>query len=447
MMREAIEGLVPLALRRVLHAAAFRTFDVDEDSPLVVARHAEKCGENDIAATKFMEVAAAAEARFRYVESQQFYTSVLANLTPQDTELQMQALAGRSRVNYCVGRHDDALFDLDAAMKFAESHADRTLQAEMLLEQATILDWKFRFPESAQAGSKASDLAMDLDDADLRLRCDLAIARSKFREGKTAEAIRLLFVLEEEAKKAQDYATRIIAMAVLGGALAQQDRLDEAEACLESMIQLSRRVGDRFHLAVAHGNRMIVWAARNDYERAIHDAHEAVSVATEIGAFPIIWICEHTLAHVLMYLARYEEALEIAIGARDIQHRCSDQPDAADTLLIARIKIAFSEPGAASDEISFLRKHYKHDELSPAHKIQTTMVELWEGEGTAQAWSDLLPEVEESLDLNERLEFLLAYARAAKRAGRGDDVVHATTLAQGLADGDSVWLPYFDALQ
>jgi tetratricopeptide (TPR) repeat protein len=429
-----------------LHAAAFRTFDVDEDSPLVVARHAEKCGENDIAAQKYMKVAAAAERRFRYVESQQAYTSVLVNLTQPNAELKMRALSGRSRVNYCVGRHDDALFDLKAAMVVALERSDEKSQAELFLEQATILDWKFRFPESAQAGRSAAEVAARLDDNNLQLRCDLALARSTFREGNAAEAIELLSVVEGRARELEDYPTRIIAMAVLGGALAQQDRLDAAEECLESMIELSRRVGDSFHLAVAHGNRMLVWAARNDYPRAIEDAKQAVTVATEIGAFPIVWICQHSLALLLMYIARYEEALEIATGARDIQHRCSDQPDPADTLLIARIKLASSEPGAAATELAYLREHYAHEQLSPAHKIQTTMVGLWEEDGDAQQWSELLTRSEESLDLNERLEFLLAYARAAKRAGRGADVTHATTLAHEVAEGESVWLPYFDAL-
>jgi tetratricopeptide (TPR) repeat protein len=447
MMREAIEGLVPIALRRILHAAAFRTFDVDDESPLVVARHAEKCGENAVAAAKYMEVAGNAEGRFRYVESQQAYTSVLVNLTAQDSELRMKALTGRSRVNYCVGRHDDALEDLGAAMDVATELSDEPAQAELLLEKATILDWKFQFPQSAEAGIEATRVAAKLADAKLQVRCDLALARSIVREQKLDAAIGPLRSVEEKAAELKDYGTRVIALALLGGALAGLEQLDEAEECLNRMAELSRRMGDRFHLAVAHGNRMLVWVARNDYPRVIEDARQAVAVATEIGAFPIIWICQHSLAQVLMYLARYDEALKIATGARDIQHRCSDQPDPADTLLIARIKIASSEPGAAAEEISYLRSKYKHEELSPSHKVQTRMVELWEESGDAGAWSDLLLEAEATLEVNERLEFLLAYARAAKRAGRGDDVVHATTLAQGLANGDSVWLPHFDALQ
>lgn len=448
MMRDAVEGLVPLALRRVLHAATYRSFEVDTASPLVVARHAEKCGENRVAAEKYMQVATDAEGRFRYVESQQAYTSVLVNLVAEESEMRMQALTGRSRINYCVGRHDDALFDLSSAMEVAQAHKDEKAQAEMLLEQATILDWMFQYSESAKAGEKASEVARRLDDAHLQNRCALAVARSTFREGKNAESIKQLYVVEEEANRLEDYATHVIAMAVLGGALAVQGNIDEAEECLNGMIELSRRVGDRFHLAVGHANRMLVWGSRHDYPRAIEDARQAVNVATEIGAFPIIWVSQHALAELLMWLGRCDEALGVAVEARDIQHRCSNEPDPADTLLIARVKIANDSIGSGvHDELAYLHSQYEQSELSPLHKIQTRMVELWQEDGDASGWKVLLAQAEESMEPDERLELLLAYARAAKRGGRTDDVTHAITLAHEVAGCDSVWLPHFDSLK
>lgn len=452
MMREAVEDLIPLALRQLLHGAvlaylAIERFDDEDVASARIARHAEMCGQNRLAASQYMQLAGAAEARFRYVEALHCYSSVLANLGPEDSMEREEALTGRGRVHYCVGRHDDALADLEAAMAVATKRDDKRALAEMLLEQATILDWKFQYAESALAGRAASDLSQNIDDPRLRLHCDLARARSTFREERLGEAIDMLSRVETNAAELNDYTTRVIALAVLGGALVGVDRLEEAEDCLNTMARLSEMVGDRFHLAVAHANRMHVWAARHDYNRAIEDARLAMQVAKEIGAFPIIWVAQHTLAQLLMWLGKYEEAASIAEEARAIQHRFSDTPDPHDTLLIARIKVVSRAPkGSLLSEIAFLRAHYLPAELSPSHQMQIAMIELWETEGPAEQWNALLRR-SDALEINERLEFFLVYARAAKRAGRGDDVSRVVTLAHQLADRRSVWREHFDRLR
>lgn len=447
MMREAVEGLIPLALRRVLHSAVLAFLDLENASPTRIARHAEMCGQNRLAASQYMQLAAAAEARFRYVEAQQSYSSALANLSQEDSQDREKALTGRGRVHYCVGRHDDALADLEAAMIVATKRDDKLALAEMLLEQSTILDWKFQYAESALAGRKASKLSQGIDDPRLRLRCDLATARSTFREERLGEAIELLSKVEAIAEEQNDYTTRVIALAVLGGALVGVERLDDAENCLNTMASLSEKVGDRFHLAVAHANRMHVWGARHDYDRAIEDARLAIQVAKEIGAFPIIWVAQHTLAQLLMWLGKYDEAAPLAEEARAIQHRFSDTPDPHDTLLIARIKVVSCAPRETlREELAFLRAQYKPVDLSPSHQIQIAMIELWEGEGPKEQWNALMRR-SDALEIDERLEFLLVYARAAKRAGRGDDVTRVVTLAHELADSRSLWLSHFDLLQ
>lgn len=447
MMRDAVEALVPLALRRVLHGATLRSLDSSTTPPARLARHAELCGQNQLAASKYLEVAAVAESRFQYVESQSAYTSALANLGQEEAKKREDALTGRGRVHHFVGRHDDALEDLGAAMEVAIERDDKRAIAEILLERATIFDWKFRYQESARAAQQAALAAAALNDPRLELRCELASARSTFREQRVLDAIEELTRVEAKAKEVDDYSTRVIALAVLGGALAGVDRLDEAEDCLNSMAELSLRMGDRFHLAVAHANRMLVWSARHDYQRAIEDARHAVEVAKEIGAFPIIWVSQHTLAQLLMWLGKFDEALMTALRAREMQHRFSDDPDPQDTLLVGRIKIAKSdEANCAAEELSYLRTHYRNDELLPSHQVQTRMIELWQEQGSGDEWNELLTRSQGILDSDERLELLLVYARAARREGRGADVIKSVTLAHEVADGGSIWLQKFNKL-
>ena len=131
-----------------------------------------------------------------------------------------------------------------------------------------------------------------------------------------------------------------------------------------------------------------------------------------------------------------------------MQHRFSEEPTPEDTLLVARIKIATSwdTGSAATEELSYLRSQYKDDELSPSQQVQTRMIELWERGNAAKEWNDLLERSTEILEVDERLELLLAHARAACREGRKDDMLKSSGMASQLVDADSVWTRHFRQL-
>tara|TARA_R110002096_G_scaffold239101_1_gene430732 strand:- start:97112 stop:100873 length:3762 start_codon:yes stop_codon:yes gene_type:complete len=448
MTRDALEAQLSPALQRLLHAALLSTLPTDTTPPAQLARHAERAGETQLAATMYLKVATAAEARFRYVEAEQAYTSTLANLHKDDVQNLSEALTGRARVHSCVGRHDDALADLEAAMTVAKAKADIRGRAGMLLEKATILDWKFQYAESAAAALEAAALISELDDKGLILKSDLAAARSHFRAQDYNRSISKLTETTKTAKQLEDHTSHVISLALLGGALVAINRLDKAQSCLNQMIDLSRRVGDRLHLSVAYANRMHVWMARHDYENAVADASSAASVANEIGAFPVIWVSQHSKAQLLLWLGRHEEAAAIANEARELQHRFTNTPDPSDTILVARIKAASSDNAVvAQQELAYMRAQHAFDTLSPLHQKQSRMLELWQTHGGAHEWNELLASSIEVLETNELLEFLLLFARAAIRDHRGDDVTLATTKATSLVDPDSHWLRIFGGLQ
>ncbi len=445
-IRDALEEGISAALHRVLHGAALRVLPAQSTAPQRLARHAEKAGEAPLAASLYIEVATQAEDRFRYVEAEQAYSRALRNLEG-NTKERAQALAGRARVHHFVGRHDDALADLGAAMCVATEKNDDKAVAEMLLEQATILDWKFQFIESAKAAKQAAAMAVLLGDEAIQLRSDLAIARTQVRQQEFELAIPSLKSTAQRARHLEDHTSIVISLALLGGALAAVSRLDEAKVCLDEMIAVSEEVGDRFHLAVAHGNRMLVWTARHDYEHAVEDAALAASIAGEIGSFPIIWISQHTQAELLLWLGRYDEAQRIADDARSLQHRFTTTPDPADTLLVARVKVANSDdPLVASEELSYIDTQHTFASLKPLHQRQTEMLQLWQNQDDADAWHALLADAKPVFEANEMLEFLLLYARAAYREHRGVDVDYAGTLALALTESGSHWISFFSAL-
>ena len=80
MIRESLEKLLEPPLRKLLHRAVFRRVDaVGDRAPARLAHHAAACGELHAAAQSFVDVAHAAEKRFRYVDAQRAYTEALAN--------------------------------------------------------------------------------------------------------------------------------------------------------------------------------------------------------------------------------------------------------------------------------------------------------------------------------------------------------------------------------
>ncbi|MCP4444978.1 MAG: protein kinase [Myxococcales bacterium] len=447
MTRDALEAQIPAALQRVLHGAILSTLPPDSTPPAQLARHAERGGESPLAARMYFEVAIAAEGRFRYVEAQQAFSSALTNLAKSDDANRGKALQGRARIHYCVGRHDDALEDLRVAMGLAKRQGDTRAAAEMLLERSTILDWKFQFAESAEAAEQAATLVAQLGDERLQLKSDLALARNLFREQDFLPSIQGFQSAATEAERLQDHTTRVISHALLGAALVAVGRLDEARLCLDTMVGLSERVGDRLHLAVAYANRMLVWMARHDYERAVEDASQAATVANQIGSFPVIWVSQHSKAQLLLWLGRHKEAATIAARARELQHRFTNTPDPADTLLVARIKVAASDDlGACSEELTYMHAQYESEALVPLHQLQCRMLELWKEQGSAGAWSEVLESAEGVFETNEMLEFLLLYARAANREKRRDDVTVATTMVHNLVDPGSHWIGFFGVL-
>ncbi len=447
MTRDALEAQLPPALQRVLHTALLSTLP-KETPPGQVARHAERAGENQLASEMYLDSATAAEAKFRYVEAEQAYTAALSNLRKNDKHHRSKALSGRARVHYCVGRHDDALADLDAAMIVATEESDTKALAEILLEKATILDWKFQYAESSASAAQAAALIADLDDEAIVLKSDLAAARSHFRAQDFLRSIKEFESTARTAKRLEDHTSHVISLALLGAALVAVDRLDEAHLCLTRMIELSQRVGDRLHLAVAYANRMLVWMARHDYEHAVGDASLAASVANEIGSFPVIWVSQHSKAQLLLWLGRHKEAAVIANEARELQHRFTNTPDPSDTILVARIKAASSDdPMVASEELEYMGAHHPYETLSPLHQKQSRMLDLWQSRGEAKAWNELRERAAGVFDTNEMLEFLLLFARAAHRDQRSDDVASATTMATKLVSPTSHWLRIFSALQ
>ncbi|MEY4582682.1 MAG: hypothetical protein RL701_7385, partial [Pseudomonadota bacterium] len=144
MLRDTVYQLVPEVQRKRLHRAAFeayRTLALPEDLRLPrLALHAARCGERDVASRAYLELAQRYNRVQAYLEAEAAYGSALDNLA-EDDERSIDASRGRGLMRSRLGRQEDALHDLRRARDRAHTRAAKQREIELMLDEATVLDW------------------------------------------------------------------------------------------------------------------------------------------------------------------------------------------------------------------------------------------------------------------------------------------------------------------
>lgn len=443
LLREAIEAEVPAALRRRLHAAALRRLlaaPAERRARLApIARHASAAGAHADAAAACFELAEQARRRHLYVDAERHYTAALAALAEADRKgaapveaepaprvpvSRAAALAGRGKVRYRIQRFDDATDDLRGARAIAEASGDDGLTADLLLEEATILDWRDDFAGSQALVDRAVPLAARLGDAGIEVRCDVAVGRGHYRQHRLEDAIARLAPAARRAEALGDHEAHVIALLMLAPALVYTGRLDEAEARFGELIERCERVGDRLHLGAATMNRLTIRLMREDPEGAVSDMRTAVALARELGNAYLERGPAHNLAELLYWGGELTEALPLALRALELQRRffeASALPDYA--LLVARIHCARGELAEARRHLDWVRVRCDLAAAPPVTRLLVRLCEqVLQGAGApAEAWAALVAEVREAALLSEHIEVLCFAAAAALEGGRRED--------------------------
>src|SRR6185503_19977005 len=270
-----------------------------------------------------LELAEKARRRHAYVDAELAYSAALPHL--DGDQERMTALAGRASVRYQIHRLDDALADATAARELAESMARHRETVELLLLEAMILDWQFDTGAAEERTSRARALVAGMDDLEGALLA--AEGRAAFRRDDLTGAADLF----ARAVELGDYQTRIIALLVYAPILTFLERLAEAEVRFEQAVALCQEVGDDFHLAVALSNRTPLWARLGRLERARDDLGRAVLLARRLGNAVVERSASLNLAELLYHAGAYEEALPLALRARDLQARFIGEDELPDT--------------------------------------------------------------------------------------------------------------------
>ncbi|WP_437497323.1 protein kinase domain-containing protein [Sorangium sp. So ce1099] len=454
LLREAVEVRIPPARRRALHAAVLRRLvraPPAAGSRARIARHAAAAGDAAAAAEAHAELAEEALARHDVVEAEQRFTAALRLVDGGDAAARGRALAGRGRARYRLQRLGESLADLRAARALAEAAGDRGRAAELLLEEATALDWLEDFPTSAAAAARAAELCAGLGDARLDARCLLASGRSDCRGQRVDNGIPKLEQAARGALALGDHEAHVIARLLLVGSLSVAGRLDEAERHGEAVVDACLRAGDVFHLCAAYINRLFMWVKRRDEGRALADQREAVRLARELGHAQLERWATLNLSELRYWMGALDEALPLARRCLDLQRRFFNQrPSPDDALLLARIHLARGEHDEAARHLAEARASVPDMDLTPcartlARLVHQALDDRAAGRFDAAAWRALAQEARHTAILHEHAEALYGAVLSALRAGAAGEALVFLEEARALSAG--FWGRRFDELE
>lgn len=380
-----------------------------------VARHAAACGERSEAADAVLQLADASRGAHRLLDADRYYTRALALLDEGDPR-RIRALGGRGRARYRIDRVPESLDDLAAARALAGGLGDSPAQADLLLEEATALDWMESVAASRARAEEARPLVDACGDARLAVRLRVAVGRSLWRAGRAAEAGDLLEEAAAAAAANGDDESRVIALLLLAPIRVSEGRSEAAAAALDEVLDRCARTGDRLHRQAALFNRCFLALARHSIDGAIADLRRVIDLAREDGHPTNERKACFNLAELRFWSGDDDESLALARRTRLLEERFEGRLAPRTPLLIARIHAVRGELTDMQRELDWLRDRAASGDWSDGDRLLARALQL-HGRSAAPAapvgdWEALVDDARARLPPEELLEVLYWTARS-----------------------------------
>jgi serine/threonine protein kinase/tetratricopeptide (TPR) repeat protein len=451
-MRDALEGLMAPSMRRRYHAAVLRHLEGMPGQRVEllprIARHAAVSGARGQAAGAYLELAETAARRHGHMEAEAFYSSALELLEEAQAEERERALSGRGQARAFLERYDDALEDLRKAQGLAAARGDDRTVASLLLDEATLYDLHNDHAVSAEAVEQAAPLVERLGEAALMARLASARGRTHWRHGRTPEAIAELGRGADMAAELDDRRTQTESLLLLSTALVAGQRIDDAARRFEEVIALCTRTGDRFHLAMAHINRIWLWIKRQDHERAVADQRVALAVARELGNATLEAWATGNVAELLYYGGAYDEALPLARRMDELMRRLHARPLPEAVVIRARLEAVLGYAEEARALVQPFLLPDTGEATKPFVRSIARLVEMLIGDPRAEnptAWDALVEELVLNAETDEWPDALYHATDHAVKAGRVEEARMRIARAREQIHAP-MWRRRFDAL-
>ncbi len=442
LVRDAVAHSVHASRREHVHRAAARFYRKTRTLPDIhrlplLARHAAEAGLKDEAAALYLQLAEEARGRHSYLDAERSYTSALSLLDNADVQRRLVARRGRGSMRYRIGRYEDSLADFEEARAFARRLGDSTVEAEIMLDAATALDWISEFARSGAMVAEAAVLVQAAPSNPLRARLVLGRGRALIREDRWAEACT---ALEEAVRLAETvgdeaYETLIISLVLLEAILGGVGRFEDAERICERAIALSQERGDRLHLISAVNNRRAIRIARRDAPGLIEDQQTVMRMGRELGILIYDYYGEYEIAVLHYQGGDLEAAAQHGRRAMAFEDR---HPDVVGSTLIATLILAriHAYAGEEAEARAMLRRLERavptppsegraSDALTPSQAVLISMVDLATREATSEEWQALLERSARDSIEQEPIEVADLYGTWALRRGRIDEARRA----------------------
>jgi eukaryotic-like serine/threonine-protein kinase len=276
--------------RALLHRAAFEVYEAATDMPSArrrprLALHAARSGQTERAAQEYLSLGRELLRAQAYLPAEAAFGSALEHMAGfDDARGAIAAARGRGLMRFRLGRNEDAIGDLQLAREHARVLGDHALEADIMLDEATVLDWRYRIDESAALVKAAHELIRD-PDALLEVRLASNLTRVLHRAGDAEGSVSLGVQAAEKAARLDEagYEAWVITLLMVAPDCCALGRFAEAERYFDTLIARAEAHSDLHHLAAAYVNRSTLWAALDRLDRVVRDLESATAIARKIG--------------------------------------------------------------------------------------------------------------------------------------------------------------------
>jgi tetratricopeptide (TPR) repeat protein len=418
-------------LHHAAHLFYMKASAVDQRLLSRLAFHAASAGLYSEAAALYIDLAETARNRHAYLEAEATYSRALELLPETADPRCLTALRGRGLMRYRVGRYEDSLADLARAREMAHQLGDAAEEVEVLLDEATALDWSNDYVRSEECVFEAMTVATFalLDSPSLQVRLLMGMGRSQLRRGQWEQARGLLVSAADLARSQGDagYESLIICLLLLGLILPNLGRIDEAERVLEESIALCTERGDRLHLGSAINNRRNLWVARDDLARALEDQEHFKRLGRELGMTGWEYFAEINLGELYFQAGDTRAAAPHVARAVELEQKHPEvAPRPWGRLLHARV-LAYEgkeeEARQVLDAIRAVLAQRQGTEFSPPEKVLFSLVELSARPTRPEEWQELQTRSDAYSVEQEPLEVLEVQALARLRHGERQEAI------------------------
>jgi eukaryotic-like serine/threonine-protein kinase len=430
LLRDTLYGLLSESERRRWHQlvlGVYRELGLPEAYALPrIALHAAASGATEVAVDAYLTIGRRAAKLHGYLEAESAFGSALQVLGSVSDARTIDALRNRGTMRSRLGRHEDALRDLRRAREIAAGSA---LALELMLDEATVLDWMREF-DAAEALVREVERAGPDPSSLLHVRLLAGLARAEHRRGDSEGCVRDGAQAAELALGFGDagYETRVIALLMVAPDCAYLNRLDEAQAYFASCIKECEEHADLAHLMAAHNNRAILFYATKEMEPLRRDLSRAIALSREVGEPLYEYAALNNFGECELAYEAIDRAREYAERAYALACRLygeGSREELTQIILHARIELY---GGVLERAAEWTRKARalvdgragkNHFELTSLETVQLRMLELAHaGASRAADWDALIAEAEGAdLTPQDGQELREAHAEWAARVG------------------------------